>query len=52
MIHNANFRMVCLLLGAGLVALGSCGALNKVSNEGWEGPSSQPGAATKAPARR
>ena len=50
MIHSSSFRMICLLLGGALVALGSCGALNKASHEGWEGPSSQPGAARAQPA--
>ena len=44
-LHKPGLRMVCLLLGAGLLGMSACGAMSKVSEEGWEGPSSQPGAA-------
>jgi hypothetical protein len=45
MLGNAAFRTVFVLLGLGLVAMASCGALGKVADEGFNGPSSKPGAA-------
>lgn len=45
MLDNQAFRIIFFIAGLGLVLVGSCGAMDKISDEGWNGPSSQPGAA-------
>jgi hypothetical protein len=45
MLGHPVFRTIFVLIGLGLVAMASCGALGKVADEGFDGPSSKPGAA-------
>jgi hypothetical protein len=45
MLGNTAFRSIFVVLGLGLVMMASCGALGKVADEGFDGPSSKPGAA-------
>jgi hypothetical protein len=45
MLDNQAFRAIFFIAGLGLVLVGSCGAMEKISDEGWNGPSSKPGAA-------
>jgi hypothetical protein len=46
-IHSIGFRTLCIVLGLAFLGMGTCGAFSKASAEGWEGPSSKPGAAKK-----
>ena len=48
-LQRAGFRLACMVLGTVLLGISACGAMSKVSEEGWEGPSSQPGAAHQTP---
>lgn len=47
MFDSAGFRMLCVIVGLAFVGMGTCGALGKASDEGWNGPSSHPGAAKR-----